>query len=59
MKNGYRILVVEDEQTLARGLEYNLDAEGYAITVSVDGKDALTRLQNQQLIAPPRKIVYP
>ena len=48
MKNGYRILVVEDEQTLARGLEYNLDAEGYAITVSVDGKDALTRLQNQQ-----------
>lgn len=48
IKTGDRILLVEDEQTLARGLEYNLSAEGYAVTISADGKDALNRLQTQE-----------
>jgi len=39
-----RILVVEDEQHLADGLRYNLEAEGYE-TVTVDnGEEALTSL---------------
>lgn len=36
-----RILVVEDEQTLAVGLEFNLTEEGYDVMVARDGKEAL------------------
>ncbi len=39
-----RILVVEDEQHLADGLRYNLEAEGYAVEVAGTGEDALARL---------------
>jgi DNA-binding response OmpR family regulator len=36
-----RILLVEDEENLAHGLEYNLTAEGYFVTLARDGKEAL------------------
>jgi DNA-binding response OmpR family regulator len=36
-----RILVVEDEQHLAEGLRFNLEAEGHAVTVAADGEQAL------------------
>ncbi|MFZ1518846.1 MAG: response regulator transcription factor [Ignavibacteriaceae bacterium] len=36
-----RILLVEDEENLAHGLEYNLTAEGYLVTLARDGKEAL------------------
>ena len=39
-----RILVVEDEQHLADGLRFNLEAEGHQATVASDGEQALTRL---------------
>jgi len=39
-----RVLVVEDEQHLARGLRFNLQAEGHEVEVSGDGEDALQRL---------------
>jgi DNA-binding response OmpR family regulator len=39
-----RILVVEDEQHLADGLKFNLDAEGYATDVVDTGEAALERL---------------
>jgi DNA-binding response OmpR family regulator len=39
-----RILVVEDEQHLADGLKFNLDAEGYAADVVDTGEQALERL---------------
>ncbi len=39
-----RILVVEDEQHLADGLRYNLEAEHYDVDVSDNGEDALQRL---------------
>ena len=39
-----RILVVEDEQHLADGLKFNLDAEGYATDVVDTGEAALDRL---------------
>jgi DNA-binding response OmpR family regulator len=38
---GSRILVVEDEETLAVGLEFNLSEEGYEVMVARDGKEAL------------------
>jgi len=39
-----RILIVEDEQHLADGLRFNLDAEGYSADVVETGEDALDRL---------------
>lgn len=39
-----RILVVEDEQHLADGLRFNLEAEGYAVETVGDGESALQLL---------------
>ncbi len=39
-----RILVVEDEQHLADGLRYNLEAEQYDVDLVDNGEDALQRL---------------
>ena len=39
-----RILVVEDEAHLADGLRFNLEAEGHAVDVDGDGRQALDRL---------------
>ena len=39
-----RVLVVEDESHLARGLSYNLEAEGHSVEVVADGESALDRL---------------
>jgi len=36
-----KILLVEDEENLAHGLEYNLTAEGYNVTLARDGKEAI------------------
>ncbi|MFZ5517280.1 MAG: response regulator transcription factor [Candidatus Zhuqueibacterota bacterium] len=38
---GSKILVVEDEESLAVGLEFNLTSEGYQVHVARDGKQAL------------------
>ncbi len=35
------ILLVEDEETLAIGLEFNLQAEGYRVDLAADGRQAL------------------
>jgi len=37
-----KILLVEDEETLAVGLEYNLTEEGYNVVWAKDGKEALS-----------------
>ena len=39
-----RILVVEDEQHLADGLRYNLEAEQYDVDIVDTGEEALKRL---------------
>jgi DNA-binding response OmpR family regulator len=39
-----RVLVVEDEEHLAQGLRFNLEAEGYAADVVGDGESATERL---------------
>jgi DNA-binding response OmpR family regulator len=40
----HRVLIVEDEQHLAEGLRFNLEAEGYAADVVDTGEAALKRL---------------
>ena len=40
-----RILVVEDEASLADTVRYNLEREGYAVTVAPDGRAALERFR--------------
>jgi len=39
--SGARVLVVEDEEHLAAGLRFNLEAEGYAVETVGDGEAAL------------------
>ncbi len=36
-----KILLVEDEENLAHGLEYNLTEEGYKVTLAKDGREAI------------------
>ena len=40
-----RILVVEDNEDLAFGLRYNLEAEGYTASVAPSGEDALAAVE--------------
>jgi two-component system, OmpR family, alkaline phosphatase synthesis response regulator PhoP len=39
-----RVLIVEDEAHLAKGLQFNLEAEGHSVTVVGDGESALDLL---------------
>lgn len=41
------VLIVEDEQHLANGLRFNLEAEGYEVVISGDGETALELLLSQ------------
>jgi DNA-binding response OmpR family regulator len=43
--SGSRILIVEDEDSLAIGLEFNLSEEGYHVRIASDGKQALKYVQ--------------
>ena len=43
-----QILLVEDEEHLARGLKFNLEAEGYTTRVAGDGETALSLLLEQR-----------
>jgi len=45
--SGSRILLVEDEESLALGLEYNLGEEGYRVELAADGREALRLAQTQ------------
>ena len=42
-----RVLIVEDEQHLAEGLRFNLEAEGYQAEVVETGESALARLADE------------
>jgi len=46
--NGCKILVVEDEESLAIGLEYNLSEEGYLVTRAGDGRKALDLINSME-----------
>jgi two-component system, OmpR family, response regulator RegX3 len=43
-----RILIVEDEESLADTLRYNLEREGYVASVAPDGRKALERFQAER-----------
>ena len=43
-----RLLIVEDEEHLAAGLRFNLEAEGYDVEIEEDGQVALDRLTGTQ-----------
>jgi len=43
-----RILVVEDEQHIADGLRFNLEAEGHAVTIATDGERALASILDER-----------
>ena len=42
-----RVLVVEDEQHLAEGLRFNLEAEGYQVQLVDAGEAALEKLKRK------------
>jgi two-component system response regulator RegX3 len=44
---GIRILVVEDEASLADSVRYNLEREGYQVSVAADGREALERFRSE------------
>jgi two-component system response regulator RegX3 len=48
-----RILVVEDEEALADTVRYNLEREGYAVTLAADGRRAIERFHAE----PPALII--
>ena len=51
--DGARILVVEDEESLADSVRYNLEREGYAVVVATDGRRALERFRTD----PPALVI--
>jgi len=42
-----KVLLVEDEESLAVGLEYNLSKENYQVVIAADGKSALEEFNSQ------------
>ena len=38
-----KILVIEDDESITLGLQMNLEAEGYRVTVAMDGEEGLTQ----------------
>ncbi len=42
------ILLVEDEENLAHGLEYNLNEEGYKVTLARDGREAIKFFEEEE-----------
>src|SRR5579864_4984921 len=43
-----RILLVEDENHIAEGLRFNLEADGHSVAITDRGEDALKRLLEQK-----------
>jgi two-component system, OmpR family, response regulator RegX3 len=43
-----RILIVEDEESLADSVRYNLEREGFSVSVAIDGRLALDRFRDEQ-----------
>jgi two-component system OmpR family response regulator len=52
-----RILIVEDDPSLASGLASGLARAGYAVTVCLSGEQALAALRRGAMIDPPMRIL--
>ena len=48
-----RILIVEDEESLADSVRYNLEREGYVVGVAADGREAIEQFRSQ----PPSLVI--
>ncbi|MEC9093305.1 MAG: response regulator [Planctomycetota bacterium] len=48
MDNKYRVLLVEDEENIALGIKFNLEAEGYQVTAAADAAEALTEFRRAE-----------
>lgn len=48
-----KVLIVEDEQALAKGLKFNFEQEGYEVVLAADGQTALDYFQN----SPPVHVI--
>ena len=44
---GHRVLIVEDEESLADSIRYNLEREGFSVDVAADGRIALERFREK------------
>jgi two-component system response regulator RegX3 len=51
--DGSRILVVEDEEALADSVRYNLEREGFMVSVAADGRGAIERFRAE----PPSLVI--
>ncbi|MFY8138798.1 MAG: response regulator transcription factor, partial [Flavobacteriales bacterium] len=45
--SAYRILLVEDEESLSSMVKLNLELEGYHVVLAIDGHMALDKFRNQ------------
>jgi two-component system response regulator RegX3 len=46
VERGARILLVEDEDSLAESVRYSLEREGFSVTVAADGRRAIERFRS-------------
>jgi len=53
------ILIVEDEEHLANGLRFNLEAEGYKVALAGDGESALELLSKDLFDAVVLDVMLP
>ena len=44
---GKRILLVDDEPLMLKGLKYTLEQEGYETDLAMDGEEAMEKFQQQ------------
>src|SRR5688572_14121846 len=54
-----KVLIVEDEEHLANGLKFNLEAEGFEIDVAADGAKALELLATSKYSAVVLDVMLP
>ena len=48
-----RILVVDDEKLIVKGLKFSLEQEGMQVDCAYDGEEALAYAQQNQLLVHP------
>jgi len=46
---GYKILIVDDEPLLVKGLKYSLEQDGYEISTAFDGEEALNKVKEKKM----------
>ncbi|MBX3281755.1 MAG: response regulator transcription factor [Acidobacteria bacterium] len=54
-----RILVVEDEEHIALGLRFNLEAEGYDVVCAADGEQAIAEFEKSEFDAAVLDVMLP